>query len=67
MSELRKNRDFNGKGQDIFMPKNVDLVNQYLVNMETYTMKDIKRVIPSLFIGEFVVEGEGVSAQPHVV
>jgi len=44
VSELRKNRDYYGKGQDVFMQKNVDLVNQYLVNMETYTMKDLKRL-----------------------
>jgi len=28
----------------MFHPRNVDLVNQYIVNMETQTMKDAKRV-----------------------
>ena len=44
MSELRRNRDIYKKGQDMFIQRNVDLVNQYLVNMETYIMKDLKKV-----------------------
>jgi hypothetical protein len=42
-TDLRRNRDIYG---DIFAPRNIDLVTQYLVNMETYTMKDLKRVRP---------------------
>lgn len=42
-SELKKNRDRFGNG-DIFMQKNIDLINNYLVNTETYLMKDVKKV-----------------------
>lgn len=43
ITELKRNRDYYGNG-DIFVQKNIDLVNQYLVNMESYTIKDLKKV-----------------------
>ena len=42
-NDLRRNRDYYGAG-DIFTQKNIDLCNQYLNQMEMYTMKDLKRV-----------------------
>eukprot|EP00347_Sterkiella_histriomuscorum_P013672 403363815 len=42
-TELRRNRDYYGNG-DIFIQKNIDLVNQYLVSMDAYTTKDLKKV-----------------------
>jgi hypothetical protein len=45
-NELRRNRDYYGGG-DIFTQRNIDLCNQYLAQMDAYTLKDIKRV--SLF------------------
>jgi len=42
-NELRKNRDYYGAG-DIFTQKNIDLCNSYLTMMETYTIKEMKKV-----------------------
>ena len=42
-NDLRRNRDYYGAG-DIFTQRNIDLCNQYLQMMESYTVKDLKRV-----------------------